>query len=381
MYIVLDTNILHQEGLFSRNMKVLERIAQSGKITVCVPELVLQEFTTRKVTDARELLKKSKDVFPEVKRRLPGSDIANLAQLIEELTEEFKDALEESYENAINEWKTALNVETLIFNPAILSTVFNDYFSGKGAFRAPKEREDIPDSFIAHSILPLADTGRIVNVVLKDGVLKKHLSSKNLAIFDDLTSLFASEPFKKISDELDASTRNVDELKIFLASIETVGNLMSFIKTDIKGLEEIYVENDEISGCEILEMDSFGVSINGITPQGVLSISLGDVSYVEPGYFSISMIIVANTHVSFVASYMEFSNLQPPRDKFVEMESMNGDGWAELTEMHKVNLHGHLQLKFDSKWTEKDLSPHMQYLAASNSAVQITMDINTAELL
>lgn len=160
MYVVLDTNILHQEGLTSRNMKRLERVCQTGRLAVCVPDMVLREFVTHKVADARETLAKFKMVFPETKKRLPGSKLADKAESIERIVQEFENELESGYKEYVEEWKQQLKVEVLGFNPDAIKDVFDDYFSGSGAFKLPKRREDIPDSLIGYSILPLSERGR-----------------------------------------------------------------------------------------------------------------------------------------------------------------------------------------------------------------------------
>ncbi len=126
----------------------------------------------------------------------------------------------------------------------------------------PKQNETrLRTAFYAY--IPLVERGDVVSVVLKDGVLKKYLNTQKLSIYDDLTAFFASEPFRKISDELDAATKNVEEIKAFLASEGTLQLVGEFVKNDKKDLESIYVEEEEISGLEALEMDAFGVSING----------------------------------------------------------------------------------------------------------------------
>lgn len=53
--IVLDTNILHQEGLSSGRMKVLAKLVDDELVTIHIPDIVKREFITKRsseITDA-----------------------------------------------------------------------------------------------------------------------------------------------------------------------------------------------------------------------------------------------------------------------------------------------------------------------------------------
>lgn len=381
MYVVLDTNILYQEGLDSRNMGLLERLAQEGRVTVCVPELVLQEFITHKVNDARDTVGKSKALFPEVQKKLGHTALAEIAKQLATLTEEFEQELQPSFTKAVDEWQDRLKVKVLKFDPQYIDAVFADYFSGKGAFRAIKKRDDIPDSFIAYSILTLVAPGKPMTVVVKDGVLRKHLATKRVSVSDGLSELFATEPVRTFIEQSDKEAQHLEGLKALLASEKFTSRLRDFVANDSKGLENIFVEVDEDAGSQALEMAAFGIQINGPTSENVSGITLGEVSYIGPGNFSVAIKILADVYVAFVASYMDYINLPQPRDELVEMTSMNGDGWADLHELRSVEFHGYLQLRFDTAWSAGELEQSMTNLNNPDSAIQVLMDINDGTVL
>lgn len=216
---------------------------------------------------------------------------------------------------------------------------------------------------------------------MKDGVLKKYLGTKGYLIFDGLSEFFDSENFRKISDEIDASTKNVEELKAFLALDSSKKYFYEFIAQDENGLRIIYVDSDNILGEDVFQMNAFGARVNGVSPSEITDIKLSEVQYIEPGYFSIGLKINVYTSVDFVASYMEYTNLESPRSEMVEMSSMNGEGLCDLSELRQVELYGYLQVKFDETWTAKELGAHMQYLAAPNAAVSIELEVTAATLL
>lgn len=381
MYVVLDTNILHQEGLDSRNMNLLERLAQEDRVTVCVPELVLKEFLTHKVNDARETVGKSKGLFPDVQRKLGNTNLAKIAKQLDALTKEFEQELQPSFSKALEEWKGRLKVEVLKFDPQHIDAVFDDYFSGTGAFRAIKKRDDIPDSFIAYSILPLVEDDKPVTVVVKDGVLRKYLAGKKVFVSDGLTELFSVEPVKTFIEQSNRQAQHLEELRAALGSEKITTRLRDFVATDSTGLENIFLEIDEGVGSQALEIDAFGIQINGPSPENVRDVSLGEISYIGPGNFSIAVNILADVHVAFVASYMDYINLPPPRDGLVEMSSMNGDGWADLHEFRPVELSGYLQVRFDARLAAAELEKHMVDLNSPGAAIQVVMDIENGVVL
>jgi rRNA-processing protein FCF1 len=48
MNVMLDTNILHSEGLMSVSMQRLLRLVKSGDLKIIIPEIVADEFKSKK---------------------------------------------------------------------------------------------------------------------------------------------------------------------------------------------------------------------------------------------------------------------------------------------------------------------------------------------
>jgi hypothetical protein len=382
MHVILDTNILHQEGLISRNMQRLERMAKTGRLKVCVPNLVLREFVTRKISDSLEVLSKSQPIIHELPRKLPGSVVAEVAIKMAELNAIFEAEVEKDYNKAVAEWVERLHVEVLDFGSGTAERVFADYFAGEGAFRARKKRDDIPDSFIAYSILPVLQRDGHIAVIVKDGVLKSYFRTiDGPDVFDSLTDYFEAQPFKRLVEEIDISTRNVEEIKSLFSSPSVSSQFVDFIKHDKDGLAYVYVEEDSIGGVEEIGMDVLSVSINGTRPEHITEVAVGEVDFVDAGFFSVAIEITAYADVHYVASYMDYVALQPPRNTEVHMSSMDGEGWADLGEVRKVYLRGFLQIRFGSQWTVKDIEPHLRYLKSENSAIGLELEINSARLI
>ncbi|HCW3076446.1 TPA: DUF4935 domain-containing protein, partial [Enterobacter roggenkampii] len=52
--IVLDTNILHQEGLHSNDMSILKNLVDAKLVCVHIPSIIAQEFITKRITSVKE---------------------------------------------------------------------------------------------------------------------------------------------------------------------------------------------------------------------------------------------------------------------------------------------------------------------------------------
>lgn len=67
--LLLDTNILHQEGLSSGNMQMLHRLVNASHVEVFVPEIVKKEFISRRIMEAREKLKDAQNSLSAVGKK------------------------------------------------------------------------------------------------------------------------------------------------------------------------------------------------------------------------------------------------------------------------------------------------------------------------
>ena len=67
--IVLDTNILYQEGLASGRMKVLAKLVDAGLIAVYIPDIVKREFITKRISEIADEVKKIQGCLKTILRK------------------------------------------------------------------------------------------------------------------------------------------------------------------------------------------------------------------------------------------------------------------------------------------------------------------------
>ncbi|MGO2354912.1 MAG: PIN domain-containing protein [Marinomonas foliarum] len=76
MNVMLDTNILHSEGLMSVSMQRLLRLVKSGDLKIIIPEIVADEFKSKKIDESTDDLNKINASISNLVRRgvVPRND-------------------------------------------------------------------------------------------------------------------------------------------------------------------------------------------------------------------------------------------------------------------------------------------------------------------
>nr|WP_284507903.1 PIN domain-containing protein [Caballeronia sp. GACF4] len=380
----MDTNILHQEGLVSANMQLLGRLAIAGLVQVYVPELVRREFLSKKSELAHSAIADSmKGLLLADKKVGNKTGFHNSVQDVQLTLETLDLKIDEAIEADFKEWEQSTKCILIPFNTQSIEQLFDGYFSGTGPYRRPKARDDIPDAVISACIARLASEQPYTYVVVKDGVLKNHLSSiEKIEVTEDLSAFFAVDQIKDCITELDQQLANVVELKELFARADFRGALSDFLRRATEQFRDVYVEDGEVHGKHRLKIDSFGVSVNYASATDIEELSFGEVIFLEDGRFSIPLQLRTTAEIHFCADYSDYLALLPPRNESVRETSMNGDGICDLEEVRKVNLIGDIEINVDASMRAAEIAD--QLVDVSNGVcetITVELNISTAEII
>lgn len=382
--IVLDTNILHQEGLFSRNMQLLGRLAQSEQISIHVPELVKREYLSKRIAETSEKIQSMQTGLTDISKKLDRDNaIYSLINNTHSELERIASSISVAIENDFEKWQVVNMVEVLQVDPGKVGDVFNDYFNGGGVFRKPKSREDLPDAFINVCVQSLlAEKGKI-DVVIKDGAFQKHLETvANIAVFETLGEFLETSKVSALFAALDAKSKQIGALKNLFYSPAFQTYLSAYLMKADDTIDNIYIEENTIDGVERIGIEScFGVSVNYPQAKSIREIHFGEVMQVSEGHFSIEISFISLASLHYCADYYEYTNLPAERKLAVEETGMNGDGISDLEEMREVFLSGHVELRFDPKLNAEQLTTHIEYLDTKRSQVNVEIEMNKAKIL
>ncbi|MFP3647833.1 PIN domain-containing protein [Paraburkholderia sp. SIMBA_054] len=378
--VALDTNILHQEGLYSRNMQYLARLASSGGLKVFVPDMVRREFLTKKLVDAHEKFDVAKSGLIDVAKGLDRQGRVNgMLSKIQEQLNEVRSHMKTTLEAEFEAWCVSSHVSILNFDNASLPAVIDDYFNGTGPYRKIKSREDIPDAIISSCICALTETSDRVFVVLKDGYLRRHLANlPKITVSENLSDFFKIEDVARLVNEIDAKIKNVEELKNYFSSILFQDELSQYLFGSGEHLDEVYLQEDAIEGTSRLEAYDYGASINEPEFSEVHNVDFADVAFIDAGHMSIKVAFTTACRIDYCASYASYIGLPlETRDKIKE-RSVSGHGIADLSENREVRLQGYVDLLFPKHSTLDELKVHSQYLADGSSRIKVELNVEHA---
>ena len=116
--VVLDTNILHQEGLFSRNMQLLTRLASFDQVSISIPQLVKREYLSKidaeSVSSLQSINAKLGDMLKKARRRsLMHDELTQVQATLNNVAKHFGASIEEDF--AV--WQHSTKANILEFDP------------------------------------------------------------------------------------------------------------------------------------------------------------------------------------------------------------------------------------------------------------------------
>lgn len=382
MNIVLDTNILHQEGLGSRNMLLLSRLSKSDKINVYIPEIVKREYLSKKIISAKEDLSMVSGRLNNIKKWISSNK--GFAEEIIDIEKKFK-VLHQNVEDPINEsfeqWMIDYNISIVDFESHNMGKVLDDYFSGGGVFKKVKNRDDLPDAMIYTTIQDILEFSGSVVVVIKDGNFKEHLLTiEGIDTFLGLSDLFEAPEIKMLIDELDSESKRIEEIKKILADSEVQHRFHEYILSDKSYLDSIYLDESEIQPNEEFGLDFWNAIIEEIDIDSIENISFGDVNFTDDNSFFINVSFFANAVLNFVADYSDFHILPDARKSKINLDSMNGDGVCDLSESLKFKFSGYIEIWLYDAMSPEQFKVHTQYIHTDESELSIELSIKSAEM-
>jgi rRNA-processing protein FCF1 len=232
--VLFDTNILHQEGLYSSRIQRFQRLLKNSECKLIIPEIVIKEYKTKRVSIAKKEFSNIDRCLATLQKKKFITSNRGL------FSYSFNHTCEDCINNIsteIDSWVNENNVEIYKISNTSIDTLFANYFEGNGAFREPKCREDIPDAVIYDAIVNIAKNTKLY-VIVKDGGLQKSLKNiENVEYFSSLDDFLNIDSIKEITIKFDDQNLRINTILNFLESIDCAINLQSyFYKVGINGI-------------------------------------------------------------------------------------------------------------------------------------------------
>ncbi|EMN7207459.1 DUF4935 domain-containing protein [Vibrio parahaemolyticus] len=373
--ILLDTNILHQEGLQSSRFQVLQRLIKSNVVCLFIPEMVLKEYKSKKLDQAESELKKISSALESLNRK---SIIDKDKFVVRQFTNFLSSSIKE-VNRSVDSWVVENKVVVPLISETSIEDIFKSYFSGTGAFRNKKQREDIPDAVILDAIEKLAEEGELL-VVAKDGALIEAIKDiDNVVLFKDLTEVIDIPQLKEPLAELNASERKVTSI------IETLSTYDSSYEISEYLTNNYLVEVEGFYGEDFVELP-YDLSNIGLTDHEVRVLNLNDVSIDSPRYlgngkFAYSLSADCDAELSFYCENDAYESLSYEYRKALSKSEVEGLSDVKVTGSVEVIFKGVVELTgIETDIETSQLQVHLSYLGAEQSHISCDVSLEKLEV-
>ncbi|BEM96612.1 TPA: PIN domain-containing protein [Serratia marcescens] len=363
--IILDTNILHQIGHKWSKMDVIHKLIEANEIKLYVPELVSREYITKKKDNIAQCFSKTRKELDSIVRHAEEhpDTIAKIKSVLDTISS-YEPPIVSTVESEHKKWLDKYKIISIPFRNENITKVMDDYFSGEGAYKQLKSRDDIPDSMIGFSIIDtLEHIGEAV-VIVKDGSFKKYLSSiPNILTYDSLDELIQRDDISNTLRELTKRQYNLDVIhtdaftELFTRILET---------SEFDHNYYAYLSDDAVVNIEILDVPSYGHSVEFSTPADINHLIIEDVYESESDNYICDISFETTGGLNFVTDYASYMDLSRMRNRDVDVSSMSGDGLCDCHEQYNIMFKGTLTIDasvfHESKILieETELKPNMR---------------------
>ena len=376
--ILIDTNIIRQEGFESQQMQLLLRLVQGEKVNVFIPDIVKREYLTQKVSEISDNLHnicRKIDRFQREKlfNAVNNEKLRKITKYLKGLNENITESFAESFQN----WVEKLEATIIEVDPFCLENILEDYFAGKNAFRRPKSREDFPDALIMAAILETLEEYDSLYIVLKDGHFRDCLNTYDkITTAPTLKELFSFSQFEKEINALDAESERIQSIKKYLAKDDCKEKLEDFIYSEQSDICKGYWDENEISDSEgVLELKFISVYIEEIDMATIDNLTFGKINYLGEEAYTIECAFTATVGLNLVTDYGDYIHLEENSRNHFEFVSADGEV-CELKTDVSCNFIGNIELDITEKLMPEQLALHFQYLHTDESPIFATADFD-----
>ncbi|WP_019837042.1 PIN domain-containing protein [Acinetobacter towneri] len=224
IHIALDTSgIGKTKSQKEASYLALKRLIKANQLTIHAPYVVKRELETQELEyylKEYRLLKESLRKF----LRVPKSEVVHkIINDIQKKIEESEDIINSDAEFFSRSWLSGLNANIQQIDNNQTISALEAYFKGSAPLTSPKNREDIPDSFICRGIEEIKKRFSNLVVIANDKKIVNTFSKlPNYSIFHSVEEFILSTHIQEKLQGLDI----IDS---------QIGNLLSFIqRSEIK---------------------------------------------------------------------------------------------------------------------------------------------------
>ncbi|MGR5144877.1 PIN domain-containing protein [Photobacterium sp. DNB23_23_1] len=344
--VVLDTNILRENGIDKSDMVMLARLARESTLDVYIPNIVKREYLSQQYLDLSEHCQKISSSLQAIRKKMNNAHPNH--QYVEKISnqlKQLKEGLEAPIYDSFTDWMQANRIEEIPFKPVDIVSIIDEYFSGGGVFKKAKHRDDFPDAMISKGVLSLAQKGPVI-VLCKDGNFHEKISKyENVTVIKTLREFLDTPTISSILKELDKKSEKIELIKSVLTSCNSQEILKMYLLSEEADIEDVYLNGDELSGTDNLLLESsYNEDIQYIDVSTIHHITLGDIRYINDDMYSVDVQFEAKAAVNYAAYYGDFISLDDKSQEEIDIDNIKGDGYCNCSEIRTVTFLGAIEI-------------------------------------
>lgn len=212
IHVFPDTTVFRDDPMRRKApFKVVERLAELGKIVVHISEVSRREFVTQQEQHFDDQLAALKKTLKELNKKIPDPEL--LAGLTKEI--DTLQAKRGHVEKEFSDWLSQFRVQVHAVADHHGASVIEKYFTGQPPFSQLKSRKDFPDAFIWEAAADVAKTVGRLNVVTGDNPVSGRIEEiSDVTAHKSLHEFVASASLEALLQQ----TENLDAIMGFLAA-------------------------------------------------------------------------------------------------------------------------------------------------------------------
>lgn len=358
----------------SQSMRLLQRVINANSLELVLSKIVLREYETKTISDLSAKAQSVKDSLREISKIFDrsGGGVESVIDFNDEFTKHLPE-LQSRLNDMAKKWLKDFKVTIIDPHPGIYEQVWNDYFSGKGAFKKLKNRDDIPDAVIGKCLEELISDGMPLIFICKDGQLKEYMSKfPQVRVFTELAELVRSEEFGDILSDLDARDMVIEDFKQVIGSETFLDNVMKYFSAEESDFHYSYWEDGMIENQSELPLPAWrGVSASGPVVSSIQDVEFGQVSCINPRHYVITVTFNAYLPISFVGDYADWIHAPDDVKKSIEITSANGDGACEFMITKRATIQGEIVVHLLESEDPKSFLIHSKYIGTDGSPLDV----------
>ncbi|QCW83667.1 hypothetical protein EQU24_16520 [Methylotuvimicrobium buryatense] len=218
---MLDTNIYRSNPSRNNlNFQAIEKLANAGWLKLHIPYVVEREFQTQQREIYSKDLEKAQSGLSCLSRKQLSPEVLEIINLLKAQLEAESENILLDAEKQLADWAESIDANRYPLCLDQAHTALEAYFHGFPPFKAPKIRDDIPDSFVVQAINKLCLENGDIHLVAGDKKVRDAFSErKSVTVYKDLSDFIESEIIQNELKDIDL-LGNIEEIKLALQAYE-----------------------------------------------------------------------------------------------------------------------------------------------------------------